>query len=69
MCGYTSYQDPRLACPPEEPEEEQERRCGNCGHYTECERSQNGLKELIGVYYAEPDETPESVDCDWWVER
>ena len=82
MCGYKSFQDPRLAIPPEEPPEP-EKRCGNCGHYTECERSQNGLDEVIGlccierdedgtegeVYYAEPDDTPEDVQCECWVER
>ena len=77
MCGYASHQDPRLRAP-DAPEPE--RRCGDCAHYAECERSRGGEREVIGlccverdsgsggeVYHADADDTPEGVGCDWWV--
>ena len=57
--------------------------CGDCSHYAECVHTQNGLDELLGVccverddqgtdgrvFYAEPTDRPEQVDCNYWEKR
>lgn len=55
-------------------------KCGECKHYHEVKVERNGMTELIGVctlevedgrpntdvYYAKPDDDPDTVPCDFW---